>query len=117
MTEIPVAKIGRREFPVPELVVEQMRVVYPAIGRLSRFFAGGPQALLSIDGETWGLLLDTVFIGIAKGSPGFTRREFDALPAKPIELIEALNIIARQGGMSEEGDGERKPGEAEATSQ
>jgi hypothetical protein len=112
---VPVVSIGRREFPVPELVIEQMRVVYPAIGRLSRFFAGG-NALLAIDQENMSLLLDTVFVGIASGSPGFTRQEFQQLPAKPLELITALGVIADQGGMLD-ATGEGAPtGEAVAAS-
>lgn len=112
----PVVSIGRREFPVPELVVDQMRVVYPAVGKLSRFLAGGAQALLAIDQETMDLLINTIFVGIAPGSPGFTQAQFMKLPAKPVELIRALTVVAKQGGMVEE-DPATPAGEEEAASQ
>jgi hypothetical protein len=111
----PVVTLGKREFPVPELVVEQMREVYPAVGQLSRFLAGGAASLLAIDTETMDLLIKTVFIGIAPGTPGFTRAEFMKLTAKPVQLIHALTVIAKQGGMIEEAPGNAS-GEGEAAS-
>lgn len=109
----PVVELGKRKFPVPELVIEQMRDVYPAVGHLSRFLAGGAAALMAMDTENMDLLLKTIFIGIAPGSPGFTRAEFNKLTAKPVQLIEALTVIAKQGGMIEENP---KPGEEVAAS-
>jgi hypothetical protein len=94
----PVVTIGGREFPVPELSIYQLREVFPAMGALSAL-GESPTRLLHISREDFALLLDTIFIGIAPGSPGFTRAEFDKLPAKPAELLGALTAVARQSGM------------------
>lgn len=100
----PVVTIGGRDFPVPELAIEQLREVFPALGTLA-ILAESPTSLVRISREDFGLLLNTIFVGIAEGSPGFTRKQFDKLKAKPQELISALTVVAQQSGML------KKPGE------
>jgi hypothetical protein len=103
--------IGGREFPVPPLAIKDLRVIVPNVVHLQKSALNGT-ALLG--GDDFGLLIDTVFSGVAAGSPGFKREDFDALPATPRELIAALTVVAEQTGMSAE-PGEQRAGEDQAT--
>jgi hypothetical protein len=112
----PVVTLGGRDFPVPELAIAQLRKVFPALGHLAHL-SSSSASLLTISEDDFALLVDTIWIGVAGGSPGFTRKDFDALPAKPAELLRALTVIAQQSGMLAK-PGEGKPngaGEAQAT--
>lgn len=100
MAEDPKVTIGGREFPVPELAIDQLETVFPAMGTLARIFNDPANALASFDSATFKLLLDTVFVGIMAGSPGFTMADFRKLKAKPMELVAAMHTIALQSGMA-----------------
>lgn len=112
----PKVMLGGREFPVPELGIYQLRKVVPAMSKLVRIFDDPAGALMAFDEESFDLMLDTVFVGIAPGSPGFTKADFDKLPAKPLELAMAMRTIALQSGMAQaKKPGEPDTGEALAT--
>jgi hypothetical protein len=98
MDEIPSVTIGGRAFAVPRLVIKQLKVVVPGIFKLQKILPK-PGEDVSLDDETFGLLLDVVFVGISAGSPGFTRQNFEELPASPAELLDALGVISGQTGM------------------
>lgn len=116
MTQNPTVSLGGREFPVPELAIEQLREVFPALTRLATL-SDQPDFLLRMTKEEFSLLIDTVWVGVAAGSPGFTRQEFEKLPAKPLEFATALNVIALQSGMAERREPNGKAvGEAVAAS-
>jgi hypothetical protein len=116
MTENPTVSLGGRDFSVPPMAIAQLREVFPALTKLA-VLSDQPDFLIRISKEDFGLLIDTVWIGIAAGSPGFTRQEFEKLPAKPLEFAEALSIIAMQSGMAKPREPNRKAvGEAVAAS-
>jgi hypothetical protein len=116
MSDLPKISLGGREFPVPELAVAQLREVFPALARLA-ILANDPDFLVHLNRDDFSLLIDTVWVGIAAGTPGFARQDFEKLPAKPIEFALALNVIARQSGMIERKEaGNGAVGEAVAAS-
>jgi hypothetical protein len=62
------------------------------------------------------LLVDTIWIGIAPGSPGFTKGGIRDAPGKAHRANQGLSLVAKQGGMVEEAP-EQPAGEGEAASQ
>jgi hypothetical protein len=124
VTDIQKVTLGGKEFLVPPLVIKQLRVVFPSLGKIVKLLnAANPMAALSsMEQEDFDRILDVVFVGVSGGSPGFRREQFDALTASPDEIFGALLAVGRAAGLKmaekkEGAAGDGAAGEAGATSQ
>jgi hypothetical protein len=110
-TDIRIVTLAGREFPVPPLPLRAAQVVYPLCRKLSfaanpadpegrsfvdRFVTSG--GALDCIGDDFADLLDVIFHAINAGGAGLSRDEFEALPAKPLELTDAFFAIRYQTG-------------------
>ena len=109
---IPTVEICGEHYPVPPITARQQRVIVPAIMKLTphlRRFAQAPKndkgeiepdavidLLASMDEQTYGLILDTVYWGIHKSTPNLTREQFEDLPMSPGELMAAFWVVIAQ---------------------
>lgn len=106
--EHPTVSLGGKDYPVRPLAIRQMRVVIPAMVRLKG---------LRIEAITEAQIDDLASIAYHAVYPAqekLTREDFDGLPVSPLELMQALPVIARQTGMAPKEDA--GPGEAQAGS-
>lgn len=109
----PAVTLGGRKFFIPKLAVKQNRVVVSSLGKILPMVAmfetmvikgadGNPTVdmkrmlTMTIDDETWGLLLNSVYAACTRGQPEFTRDEFDDMPIGNDEILMALPIVMMQ---------------------
>lgn len=142
VADAPTIRVAGRDWPVPELAVKQLRIVIPALLKLNplmiRMQEVAGEALKAVDAaklenrelsardlrwidrialstEDFDLLCDVVFLGITRGTPGFSRAEFDNMPVSTEDLLSALPVVAEQSrGVRREPTGGKPVGESAA---
>lgn len=104
---VPTVNLAGREWPIPQLSPRQNRIVVPALLEIvpkiirAREEGGGDFAQLAryLDTATYDRLSDVSFQALTRAHPDLKRAEFDDLPIETVELIVAVNVIARQAGL------------------
>lgn len=108
MSDFPTVALAGKVWPVKPLVVLQLRVVVPAIMRLTKMVP------TSITEEQYADLIDVVYQGVAPAqTPPLKKDEFMAMSITLREMIAALDVIMAQAGLIRKADA---PGEAVAGS-
>ncbi|MCE9561886.1 MAG: hypothetical protein K8U57_07515 [Planctomycetes bacterium] len=94
MENLPAVTLAGQAFPVKPLVIYQLRVVVPAILRLTNMV---PTAITE---EQYADLTEVVYQAIAPAqSPPLSRDGFMNMPVSLAEMIASLDVIAEQAGL------------------
>lgn len=108
----PRITLGGKEWPVPQLVARQNKIIDPLIISLLPVFTQWETdkagALTKLGAKEYDSLIEIAFQAIRKASPEITRDQFLDLPITLPELIGAFSVIAQQTGVFQRG----VPGEA-----
>ncbi len=104
---VPLIDLGGRVWVIPMLAARQNRTVVPALLEVvpkiikAREDGGGDLQQLArfLDTQTYDLLLDLTYTALTSAEPTLTREAFDDLPIDTLDLIGAVNTIARQAGL------------------
>ncbi|QAY96709.1 hypothetical protein CWB41_14015 [Methylovirgula ligni] len=100
----PRVKLGKREFPVPELTTEHAIEIELLMLKIENY------DLRTMTRKDLDVFYDVVFLGVSAGTPSLTREEFFGRPIPPRDAMNAWWIIMEQAGF----DVARKKAEAEA---
>jgi hypothetical protein len=111
----PKITLGDHSYAIPMLAPRQNRIVVPKLLALMKALTeGGTINPLALDQATYDELLDLTWVAITRAQPALTRDEFLDRPASLMELISAMDVIAKQCGVLKRQDGAPPVGEAQA---
>ena len=101
--EIPKIKLGKREFPIPELPWRVTKKLMPKMSQCASINPG------NITDEKMEAIGEAIWLVVSFGTPDLKRDEFENLTMSLQQMIEAIPIIIRQADLKTV---ETKPGEA-----
>lgn len=94
--DVPTVTLGGVTYPVPDLTVEQLRVVFPAIMRWQAALVS-PEKFSEANFDE---LITAVYFGaVQRNDPKVTRQMFLKLTVPYHELMTALEVVQRQTHM------------------
>jgi len=97
--------LAGNEYPIGAPVFKQMRVIIPAVTRLS------PKLGLNvIDEAAMDDMFNVLLAGLQAGNAAFTREQLEAIPLSATELVNAMPVIMEAAGLEVKPQGEAKAG-------
>lgn len=97
--DAPRITLADKEWPIPELVVKQNRIIEP---RVSRIYGPDKSKDRSFFDETeYDLALDIIAAALTRAHPDFRRDDLMEMRVNQMQLLKAMDVIIKQTGIFE----------------
>ncbi|MET4238623.1 hypothetical protein ABIB07_001841 [Bradyrhizobium sp. RT10b] len=114
---LPKITLAGKDFPIALLAPRQNRIVIPKLIALMQGFTDGHKAdvlnPMNLTTQQYDDLCDVVWVAVTRATPTLTKEAFLDMPIDLLELIAAMDVVAKQCGVMKRA-GDVKPGEAPA---